>query len=256
MKVSVLVSTMNDNIAIVERMNIKGDATIINQTDYNYLEKIPTDTGEVYFKSCTDRGLSKSRNLAIKLTNADICLLADDDTSLEDNYDEIIREAYTKYPDADIIAFRVDSKDEKRQLNRLKEGRVNRLFSMKIASVQISFKKDSIVDKKLKFDERFGAGSGQYTNGEENIFLYKAIKSGLKMYYYDKKIGIISGGDSTWYGKNVDQDLKSKGAMFKEMSNYLYPLLILQYVVRKKNEFLNHSVIDMLRLCFEGAKEN
>src|SRR5699024_4400627 len=135
------------------------------------------------FISSKDRGLSKSRNLAIKNSDADICLFADNDVTYEDKYINIILDAYKRHPDADIIAFTVNSTNIDRPSRVLNNGRVNRIMSMKISSVQISFKKNIIDKYQLQLNENFGAGSGIFSNGEENIFLYHAIKKGLKVYY-------------------------------------------------------------------------
>ncbi len=56
-----------------------------------------------------------------------------------------------KYKDAGIIAFYVDNVDKKNlKKKKRKEGKINLITSMKIQSVQITFKRKSIIDKKNK----------------------------------------------------------------------------------------------------------
>lgn len=257
MHLDVLVSTMFDDISLYEKMNIKGSAVIINQTDHEDKEIISLkENEELTFISSKERGLSKSRNLAIKNSTADVCLLADNDVTFDNHYIETVLNGYKRYPDADVIAFTVHGDSSERSVNRLKNGRVNRVMSMKISSVQISFKRDIVEKHNLYLKEDFGAGSEKFNSGEESIFLYTAIKKGLKVYYIDEKIGEVSFEDSTWYGKNPEKDLLTKGAMFYCMSPYLYPFYNLQFAIRKHNEY-KHSftLAKMIALMFQGSKE-
>lgn len=246
---------MNSDESIIERVNIQGDAVVINQTDYDDKKTIDVEKGLVKFISVRDRGLSKSRNMAVRETDADICYFSDNDLTFVDNYLDIIDKAYVKFPDASVIAFRVDSDDEDRPLRRFKTGPLNRIQTMRVYSVQISFRRDMFIENNMFLDERFGAGSGRYTNGEENIFLYKTAKSGLKVYYYDEKIATVSNEESTWFGLDNELNLLSKGAMFYEMDPILSPLLILQYVIRKRNEYKDISILKALKIAFKGAKQ-
>ena len=151
MKIEVLVSTMNqeDNRKLLENMNIKNNYVVINQLvkeNINKPQNVVEDTKK--FLSYKERGLSKSRNRAIKNSNADVCVIADDDMVYCDNYEKIISNAYKKYEDADIIAFVVEHEDKTKEKKILKEGRVHFLKSMKISSVQITFKRESIIKKR------------------------------------------------------------------------------------------------------------
>ena len=89
---------------------------------------------------------------------------------------DIIKNGYKKYKDAGIIAFYVDNVDKKFEKKKRKEGKINLITSMKIQSVQITFKRKSIIDKKIKFNELFGTGTELYS-GEENIFLADCIRN-------------------------------------------------------------------------------
>ena len=60
----------------------------------------------VYWIDTLDRGLSKSRNLAIKNAIGDICLIADDDVVLEKDFHESILSSYESLSDADLISFK------------------------------------------------------------------------------------------------------------------------------------------------------
>lgn len=257
MNLDVLVSTMFDSPELYKKMNIQGSAIIINQTDYEAAETIKLkDDERIKFISTTDRGLAKSRNQAINESDAAICLFADNDVTYVDGYIKTIEQAYQKYPEADIIAFTVTGEGNNRSVSRLKTGSVNRVMSMKISSVQISFKRSAIKEHQLSLNENFGVGSNKFNSGEENIFLYQAIKKGLKVYYVDEKIGEVSFEESTWYGQDRKKDLLTKGAMFYQMSSWLYPLYNLQFAMRKQKEFqADFSLWQIIKLLFQGSKE-
>lgn len=186
MNIEVLVSTMQQNdFSLVERMNIKSNALIINQCDQNKYIEVEKENGNIRMISTTDRGLSKSRNLALDNSKADICIVADDDLIYEYNYLNIVRQAYKDYPAADIIAFSVPSTNQNRPTSELKEGKVDFLHSMKLASFQITFKRQTFIENNIRFNELFGAGA-KYTCGEENILLTEALKKDLKIFYVEK----------------------------------------------------------------------
>lgn len=235
MKIEVLISTMHQkDLSLIERMNIESNAIIINQCDKDDYNEKKIEDGYVRMISVKDRGLSKSRNLAIDNSNSDICVIADDDLKYKNQYRKIITDAYKKYEDADIIAFDVPSTNKDRPTSSLKEGKVDFLHSMKIASFQITFKRKSFIDQNIRFNELFGAGS-KYTCGEENILLTEAIKKGLKVYFVNKDIAIVDHNESTWFNGFDEKLFRTKGAMFYQMSPRLANFFILQYAIRKWN---------------------
>lgn len=254
MNIEVLVSTMNliEHKKIIKKMNIK-ESVVINQAEKKILEDISNGKNRLY--SYNEKGLSKSRNRAIENSKADICIIADDDIRYEDNYEKIVEKGYKKYPDADVIAFYVDNFDEKRKRPRRKEGKINLLKSMQIQSVQVTFKRESIRDKNIKFNERFGAGAELYM-GEENIFLAQCLKKGLKIYYIPKTIATIQDNNSTWFKGHNEYNFNVKGAVYYEISKILYPILILQFALRKRWLYANEvKTLKAIKYMFEGVKK-
>lgn len=254
MKIEVLVSTMNleNHEELLRKMNVK-KSVIINQTQFVTSGDITEGENRLY--SYQEKGLSKSRNRAIENSKADICMIADDDIKYEDNYEKIVDNGYKKYPDADIIAFYVDNFDEKRKKPIRKEGKIGILKSMRIQSVQVTFKRKSIRDKNIRFNERFGAGAELYM-GEENIFLAQCLKEGLKMYYIPKTIATIQDNNSTWFKGHNEYNFNVKGAVYYEISKSLYPILIFQFALRKRWLYANEvKTLKAIKYMFEGVKK-
>lgn len=259
-KMNVLISTMNlknkkEHDNLLKKMNVIDNSITINQVTDNSQELLFNDSTNKLL-SFYEKGLSKSRNHAILNSNCDICIIGDDDLRYVKNYEKIIKEAYKKYPDADIIAFDVERNSKVRKIHSLKEGKVNSLQTLKIRSVQITFKRKSIVENNILFDERFGSGSGKYDSGEESIFLTDCMNKKLKIYYCKQKIGEVSDNNSSWY-KGLDElFLVSKGAMFYRISKIFSLPLILQFAIRKYKLYKeNYSFIKCLKLMLKGKEE-
>lgn len=213
MDLEVLISCLNQqDMNIAEMTGIQTDTLIINQCPQSeILNEIKTDQKtagaqnqthvNIRMVNTNTRGLSKSRNLAIRHAVGDVCLLCDDDEQLDSSYEDTILKAYEALPDADIICFRIEN-----QPSRLKQEtqRLTKWTAMRIASWQITFRRDSIINSGIRFDEDMGAGTGN-GGGEEVKFLRDCIKAGLKAYYVPKSIGTVAQTESTWF-KGFDRD--------------------------------------------------
>lgn len=201
---TILLSCMYEkDYEIIRRSNIYSDCVIINQCNENSKKRITIDNNKVcLWVNTPERGLSKSRNLAIDNSSSDICLIADDDEIFVNNIDNIILKAYRKIPQADIIVF--DIKNYQKNI-RNKIFKFNRLQLLRVSSVQITFKKKAIKDNNIKFDVKLGAGTGNGA-GEENKFLLDAYDKGLQIYHYPINIAELrENNDSTWF-KGYDED--------------------------------------------------
>lgn len=265
MNLQVLISTMyQKNLSFLQDMNLQSDAIIINQNldDINQnLDDCSIEIKQIEGKTIKlvnslDKGLSKSRNLAIQHSEADICLIADDDIFYKDDYVEKVKRAYSKYPEADIIAFqveRVNTTSRGKQF-RKKASWENYLTSMKISSVEISFKRKSIVDNNITFNTNFGAGSN-FSHGEENIFLYDCLKNGLKILYLPICIGAVDSSESSWF-KGYDKSyFYTIGAKFYNMTPTYYHALILQFALRKRKLYAKRfSFKKVVELMYDGVK--
>ena len=151
-KTEVLISTMNienhdEHSNLIKKMNINGKSLTINQC--NKIKQIPIDKSDSKDRlfSYKEQGLSMSRNKAIKNGIEEICILADDDLEYVNEYEKIISTAYNKYKKADIIAFYVESDNKNNVKPKLHEGKISYLESFKIQSVQITFRRERIINK-------------------------------------------------------------------------------------------------------------
>jgi hypothetical protein len=252
-QVEVLVSTMHqEDFSLVDKMNITTSAVIVNQCNRESKEVIYVNGNRILWINTVERGLSKSRNMAIKNATSPICYLADDDLCLHDNFSVIIEKAYSEHPNTDIMFFKV--KNIKRQYKN-KSTRISYLASMKRSSVEITFKLKNIVDRNIEFNEHFGAGS-HFVMGEENLFLFDCLKKNFILRYYPEFISVLDKSSiSTWFKGYNNEYFISKGAQFSAMSKLLSPILIFQFALRKYFRYKKEcGLIEAIVLMHKGKE--
>lgn len=93
------------DFTFLDKMNIQSDVLVINQCDEEKIEEIQYKGYHVKMISTKERGLSRSRNMALKNAMGDICLIADDDVVYYDGLQEKIKKAFNECRNADIISF-------------------------------------------------------------------------------------------------------------------------------------------------------
>lgn len=125
---------------------------------------------------------------------------------------------------------------------------------MKISSVEIAFRLESIKKSGIIFNELLGAGA-KYSSGEESAFLFECLKKGLKIYYVPEKIASLHIGNSSWFKGYNKEYFISKGAAFAAMSKKLCLILILQFAIRKYKIYKNNvTFIEVLKHMLNGRK--
>lgn len=256
MKLQVLVSTMSQrDYSLLEKMNIDSDAIVINQCHEISDNEIQYNGWKVKWINDLERGLSKSRNLALKYATGDVCVLADDDLEYVENYRDLIIEQFKLHPEADIIVFQVEGIEKKFKNYSKKPKKLNYITSMKVSSVEVAFRLEKIKKFDIKFDENFGAGA-KYKMGEENIFLTYCIKNGLKVIFVPVKIADLHIGESSWFkGFNKDYFI-SKGAMFTAINIQFSLPLIFQFALRKHKIYKKEmNLISALKLMLIGRRQ-
>ena len=237
MKVETLISCMRQKDAsIASRSNVKTDCVIVNQCDTDSSATLPyTDadgnTHILKYISTTERGLSRSRNMAIKNSTGDICLIMDDDETLDDNYEATILNAYKQHPDADVIAFKV--RNSEKNYNALPK-RLRYLGVLRVASYEISFRRDSVTAKGITFDTEMGSGTG-HGGGEEVAFLYSCLHKGLIVRYVPEYISTLDPcSDSQWFKGFTSRFFLERGwATARYMGKPMAILYALYYTIRK-----------------------
>lgn len=234
LSLEVLISCMyQKDLSIVQESNLNSKVLVINQCDCDF-ESIKRD-GNIKIINTPERGLSKSRNKAISNAEGDICLIADNDELFIDDLEEKIRVAYQSNPTADLIIFKIKGEKDKFGGKRKKIGK---LRSLKVRSVQITFKLDKIKNK-VWFDENLGAGT-ELGSGEENKFLLECIKNKLNIIYVPIEILSLRENESTWFHGFSEDFFYHRGRIIKYIYGKSFAIIYcLYFIIRKRKLYKN-----------------
>lgn len=192
--------------------------------------------------------------MAIAESRADICLLCDDDEIFEPDYEEKILGAYRELPQADVIIFKMVNRrpsfDDK--VMRLRFPR-----TMKVASWQISFRRERLLECGVGFDQLLGAGSGNGAE-EELKFLTDCEKAGLAIYYVPAQIAAVAQAESTWFSGYTETFFENRGATTRYiLGTALASAYAVYYVLTKRGMYQQDITPGKaLAATFRGIREN
>ena len=243
MTLEVLISCMHQkDTSIVASSNIQTDVVVVNQCDKEELieEQRKNLNGELFrvrMFNTLERGLSKSRNMAIRNAESDICLFCDDDVLYKDDYANVVLSAFEKYPDSDVILFNIGNLCRK---PIRKPTRVNYISALKVASLQIAFRRKRMLEKDIFLDESMGSGTGN-GGGEEAKLIYDCLRSGLKVFSVPDMIASVDkNSPSLWFrGYNPMFLIKKGWATRKIMGRFWGVFYAASFAIRKYKEYKN-----------------
>lgn len=254
-KTEILLSCMflSDSKEMIKRSHITSDTVIINQCDEeNYKEENICNALLRTF-SVTDRGLTKSRNLAISKSQADICIICDDDEIFNEGYEKAVSSAYDALPDADIIIFDMVDRPLKWG-NSIK--RLGYIDLMSVSSWQITFRREKLLASGVLFDENMGAGSGNGAE-EEFRFLTQCRKAKLRIYHYPFRLASVAQTQSTWFKGFDEEFFVNRGNTTRYIMGL--PLSVLYaayYAFAKRKQLSGMSMLRAFSYTVKGIKEN
>jgi len=233
MTIDILISCMHQkDWSIVERSKLQGGAVIVNQCDRNGEEEILINSCSVRMYFTSQRGLSRSRNMAITHSHADVCLISDDDEIYAEGYEANLIKAFTEYPKADVILFQV--KNDVGKTFSPHPFRVGYIKALKFASWQIAFRRESIMKAGIRFDVEMGSGTGHGSN-EETKFLYDCLRKGLRLQYVPVEIAqLVPGSESQWFkGFDSKYFLNRGWSTERYMGKFCGTLYVTYFAIRK-----------------------
>lgn len=191
-KISLLVSTVDlnfkQNTKFAEHIDFSICEVIVIQQLIGSQEKLSLDF-DATVVSIKEKGLAKSRNRAIAHSNCPIALICDDDISFVKGFEQDILKAYSLYPDAALISFKIEDKQGNPYKNYLSTSMPHTFRSiLRVNSIETSIQLSKFASNQ-HYDERFGLGASCPT-GEDTIFAVDTFRAGLPCYFVDKTIVI------------------------------------------------------------------
>lgn len=261
-KLEVLMSAMHQSdFSLAYKSNIQSDLLIINQCDKEGYDEIEENGYLWRMISTTERGVSKSRNMAINNARGDICLLCDDDETFFDGYREGILSAYEEIGDADAVVFNL------KRINYTMKKTYYKISSIRLApkyrgysSQMLSFRLNKILENNILMNETFGSGT-QWGGGEEILFEQEIKEKGLKLYEHPFTISTIDySNGSAWFNGYDEKYFYNLGAFigFQFKNKFILRqlrMLLSCYRVRYEKELSFMQKMKWMRIGMKQFKK-
>lgn len=243
---------------ILERSNVQSDVVVVNQCDHDSVEEFDFvnkkgRTCHCKFINTTERGLSRSRNMAIRNAWGDICQICDDDEVLADDGEDKILKAYTENPDAGVIAFALIRNDNGKTYP-VEKMTLGFKQILKTCSLQVTFSRNLLKLHGIQFDEMLGSGTGN-GGGEENKFMLDWRKSKTKMLYYPDIIATVNPGESQWFHGYDEKFFYNLGWTDRRVFGPVLGLIyIIYWPIFRKGYYSKRSKISTFTAITAGIK--
>jgi len=248
---------------IIQRTNIQTDVIVVNQCDKDDINEFTfiNKKGEqcrAKFINTTERGLSRSRNMAIQNAWGDLCLICDDDELLDDDYADKISEVFEKHTTNPCILFIIERKDLPHGKKHPQKAKVVGFKQiLQSSSVQVVFRREHIIKSGVLFDVMLGSGSGN-GGGEDNKFLLDIKSRGLSVFYVPVQIGAVLPGESKWFDGFTKQNMLNRGWTSRRSLGFIKGLLfVAQFGVKHYKSYKNEmSLTKAYSYMLKGFFEN
>ena len=259
--IEILIATMNkDSLDFLNPMFSFSYFTnfsilIINQTIKEKL--LVSDYPNIRVINSFEKGLSKSRNLALENAVKKILIIADDDVVYQNDFVAKIIIAYNKFPHATVINFCAINQngaslkkyptDSKKQLNAFD------IFN--ISSIEMTINKERLDAVGIRFDENFGLGAS-FEMGEEALFLFD-LKNENQQIAFENQIIVAHETLTSSDKKGMNERYYIYGALFTRVlnSNYTYWLFAKVFFDLKQNKLKLSSLYKALKSAKQGRKK-
>lgn len=231
--VELLISTMHQtDHHLVKKMNIFTDAVVINQCGRTGYEEFQYNGHTVRWFDSEERGVGKSRNMALIVATADICVFADDDMVYDDDALQAVMSAFTRLGDAAMVIFNV------RGLGKEIDGtrRLHIWNASRYGTFRMAVWRSAIMRARISFSLLFGGGA-KYSCGEDSLFISDCLRHHLKLYAVPDLLGTNLGGESTWFKGYTKKYFIDRGVLFAALNPYLAELYCVRFVLLRGNMF-------------------
>lgn len=251
----VLIATMNQtDDSFLDNMKIQSDVIVCNQNvERTLYRKYERNNHVVRWYDFQEKGVGLNRNNALMRSDADICLIADDDVVYEDGYSNIIINAFEKNPKADVILFNVKSTPDFPRFECNNKMRITQWNCGRFGGVRIAFRRNSVVKNAISFSLIFGGGA-LFSAGEDNMFIRDCIRKKLRVIAVpDYILSLNNDRESTWFKGYTQKWYEDMGTSYVyHYGKYAYICAALQ-LIRHRNTWLkDKSFFEALKYIRNG----
>ncbi|MDE6277183.1 MAG: glycosyltransferase family 2 protein [Muribaculaceae bacterium] len=169
------------------------------------------DTDVLFFR---DRGLSANRNHSLAAAAAPYVLIMDDDLRLSADGLRAIIATFESRPEFDYLTVRAETGDRRERVFPPAGYDLRRPFRFYNAiSFEIALRREAIERLHLRFTLLAGIGAPMLGSGEEDLFLHKLRRRGLRGEYSGIFIGTHEGPTTTEHSAMKPEVVRAKGAV-------------------------------------------
>lgn len=204
-----------------------------------------------------ERGLSKSRNLALQNAMGKLAMLTDDDVVFTENFDAKIAYGFNQMPNMALLKFRAATFEGKlfQKYAAKSKNALNALDRLNIISIEIGLNMQFIKEAGITFDTDFGLGSN-FPLSEEPIFVNDLYRAGYAIGYVSEIIATHKPlMDSV--AMPVKEMYRIRGAVLKRIFKGRYALwLAIQLFFHVKNKVIKiKQILSCIQYALEGMKQ-
>lgn len=236
MSVQLLISCVNENIQeLLQKAKLNSPVVIVNQCGKEAEEHFEHNGHPVSVYHKDERGVGRSRNLALSKADQDICLFGDEDIVYVDGYETLIEKEFAAHPEADGILFQVEVTPERRTYTNDAWGKVTLMNCGRYPAYSMAFRTEALHKTGVKFSLLFGGGA-KYSNGEDSLFIRELIKARMQIYKSPVEIGEEIPRPSTWFTGYHEKFFFDRGVLYPFLYGAMAPIWGFRFVFTKRNE--------------------
>lgn len=257
MTLEVLIATMHQtDHSLLDRMNIQSNAIVVNQCDYDKIERFQYKGYSILWLSLNERGVGLSRNTAFMRSTADVVLFSDEDVWLVDGYPQIIEEGFQRNPKVAMLLFDLETVGSRRPVQRInKSQKVGRFNSLRYGAVHFACNRERFFQEGISFNLLFGGGA-KYSCGEDSIFLTNALNRRLRVRTEPSCIGKIYQGESSWFKGYTKKYFYDKGVLMRTAFGFWACPLTLLLVLKNRWQTKECGMRTALSAAMRGVNRN
>jgi glycosyltransferase involved in cell wall biosynthesis len=201
-----------------------------------------------------EKGLSRSRNLALEKATASICLFSDDDVIFLAGFENTIKKAFVENPSEITITFQTLTTEKKLFWHYPKQNETHTKL-VKILSHEIAIRREEIIKKNIRFNAHFGLGA-TFEDSENYIFLKEIQKQIAMPFFYKKSIAMhqaVTSSDEI----ASDRHIFARAALlykYKKNIAYIYILKLIFFLLRTKRISIN-DIPKKWHVAMQGIKK-
>lgn len=234
MQLEMLISAVNAvPEELLNKMKPECNGILMNQCSVDKDETV--DYKDCRFKVLcrNQRGVGKSRNLALDHASAEILLFCDEDIEYDEGYAAKILDEFGKHPEADLIVFNLRVCPERRTYWNEGFQKIHWYNRGRYGACSVALRKDKLEKAGVRFSELFGGGA-KYSNGEDSLFLKECADAGIQMYTSEAVIGEEVPRESTWFAGYNEKFFFDRGVLFAFLYGAFAWIWTLRFVITKK----------------------